>query len=444
MIPFTAPLYLAPLLLAGADASPWIGTEYVAMVESTLDSGYQGYYYTEAPLVETEAVPISLTVTNPVVLSTYTTELDTYSHEVTAVNLVVEPTAGVEITSYVYMNYYVDVTYTAPSSCSYTTSQTLTTAIPIYPPYRAYPIIEPETVYTSTHTYKYITASYTQTVALLDPSDIPSDVYASASSAYKPAMYTSCSDYYSGSYSSGGDDDGYNDYSGCSEFTWYIGGSAFSGGHCCSDGCHYTWGIAPWGLALAIFFGWFGLFLIIGLIESWFIFRRAMLGQKARRGLPYGFACLCPILSCLTLFTVKKYPPKTPEQQAILATKWKEMSAGSAIGLWLKNFFRRRDPAAVALGIPSGAPNAPYPPPAQGMWYPPPGAPGAPPGMPPMAAYPPPQQGYTYPQGYTPQQAYAPPQAGYPAPSPSLSPIPRGEELDGQPKTVTVSENERT
>lgn len=76
-----------------------------------------------------------------------------------------------------------------------------------------------------------------------------------------------------------------------------------------------------------------------------------MLGHKARRGLPYGFAWLCPILSCIALVTVKKYPAKTPEQQAFLAAKWNEMSGGHKFGLWTKNFFRRRDPSLSLLGL---------------------------------------------------------------------------------------------
>lgn len=117
-----------------------------------------------------------------------------------------------------------------------------------------------------------------------------------------------------------------------------------------------------------------------------------MLGQKLRRGLPYGFAFLCPVLSCLLLFTVKRYAPKTSDQQALLAAKWKEVSTSTALGLWMKNFFSRKDPTAVMLGFSLTGPlPAPFLP--QQGWYPPPGGPGAP-GMPPMTAYLPPEQGY--------------------------------------------------
>ncbi|KAJ5115206.1 hypothetical protein NUU61_000965 [Penicillium alfredii] len=444
-------LFAAPLLLAqltGVYATPWIGTQYVAMVEKTIAEGYTGRYITDDPIMRTSTVEISPTATDPSVISTIT-EVDKYSPDVTVVNLVVEPSEGVAITDHSYPNFYVNVVYTAPPSCSYTTKQTITTAIPVAVPYAAKGLVEPTKVTTSTTTYSYIDEDSTRTMAFLDPSDIPSDVYSSASDNYKPAMYTRCMSYYTSSggsssrYSSGDDDN--SRYSGCSKFIWYIGGSEFSGGYCCSDGCHYTWGIPPWGLALAIFFSWFGLFLIIGLIESWFIFRRAMLGQKVRRGLPYGFACLCPILSCLSLLTVKKYPPKSPEEQAVLAAKWKEMSAGSKLGLWLKYMFRRSDPSAVKLAAsapPSVPPTSgPFPP--QGPWYPPS---QSGPGAPPMAAYPqqgyPPQQGFPQ-QGYPSQQGYAP-QPGYPPQSVSPVSALRSEDPNGQPKIPTVNESERT
>ncbi|KAJ6009487.1 hypothetical protein N7522_004503 [Penicillium canescens] len=422
---------LGHALLQFALASPWFGTEYVAIVESTIADGYTGVYITNDPIVRTYTEVITPTESNPAVLSTITST-ETYYGDVTAIQLVVEPTAGVQNTGYDYVNHYATVTYTAPSSCSYTTSQTLITAIPINVPLDAEDLVHPS-MYTSTITYQYNTYRYTRTMALLDIDDIPTSVFSSASSFYKPSMYKTCDSYYSSgrsTYYSSGDDDS-TSYAGCSKFIWYLGSSEFSGGYCCSDGCHYTWGIPPWGLGLAIFFGWFGLFLIIGLIESWFIFRRAMVGKKARRGLPYGFALLCPILSCLFLITVKKYPAKTPEEQAVLVANWKDMSGGRKLGMWLKYLFRRKDPAAVALARPGpGSVVAPYPPP--GSWYPPPGAAG--PVVPPMAAYP---SGYP-PQGYPPQ--------GYPPHGPQGYPTPPAAEADAtsQPKTVSVSETERT
>lgn len=373
-------LLLGQFLFRVSLASPWFGTKYVAIFESTILPGFTTSWYTDDPIVRTRTGVITPTVTDPVVLSTVT-EVARNRGAVTAVELFIEPTAGVLKTGDEFVAHYATVTYTAPSSCSYTISQTLTTVIPIAVPSAARDIVHPSVI-TTTIKYDGLDSSYTRTWAMLQPTDIPLSVFSSASSLYMPAKYQTCDSYYtSGRGTSRGSSD--SRYSRCRKFTWYINGSAFSGGYCCSDGCHYTWGISPLGLGLAIFFSWFGLFLIIGLIESWVMFRRAMLGQKARRGLPYGFACLCPILSCVFIFTVKKYPAKSPQQQAVLAVRWKELSGGAKIGMWLRYFFRRRDPASDALsraGLSAGAPT--------------------------MASHPLPQaypHGYQYPQGNQPK-----------------------------------------
>lgn len=62
---------LAPLLLATVESSPWIGTEYVAIVKSTIADGYTGSFLTEPPIVATATIPISPTAANPAVLSTF-------------------------------------------------------------------------------------------------------------------------------------------------------------------------------------------------------------------------------------------------------------------------------------------------------------------------------------------------------------------------------------
>lgn len=113
--------------------------------------------------------------------------------------------------------------------------------------------------------------------------------------------------------------------------------------------CHYACGITPRGLGLA-FFRWFGLFLVIGFIESWLIFRRAMLEQKVRCGLPYGFACLCPILTCLTLLTVKKYLPKTHEHKRFLLRNGKECLLPRRL-VFGKEFLSQEKPCCHCPGV---------------------------------------------------------------------------------------------
>ncbi|KAJ5989005.1 hypothetical protein N7481_004215 [Penicillium waksmanii] len=415
---------LVSVLLAPAKASPWFGTKYIAVVETVAVEGYTGKYLTEDPIMRTKTVEISPTVTNPSVISSYT-ETEGYSSEVTALNLVVESTAGVPVTANHYVDYYVSVTYTAPSSCSYTTKQSLTTTIPVYVPYDANGIVDPIWIKTTTEHYSYITGAYTEVNGLLDPTAIPASIFSSASSQYMPAYYTSCYSYYADSDSNSGDSDstgygsgGDSSYYNCKEFTWNAGNSVIGGGYCCFDGCHYTWGITPWAIALAVIFSWFGLCTIIGFVESWFIYRRAMLGGKVRRGFPYAFACSFPILSCLSLLSVKRYPAKTPDQQAFLAARWTEMSSGTKFSSWLNSFFKRRDPTAETLGItaPMTA-HISYLPPDQTQVYSPAGGPDGN-GIPPMST-PSPHQGQ------------------------ASTDTPRGEELDAEPKTIAVNEAER-
>ncbi|KAJ5780711.1 hypothetical protein N7457_005871 [Penicillium paradoxum] len=350
-VPF---MILGQSLFGCALASPWFGTKYLALFESTIVPGFTTSYYTDDPIVRTRTDVITPTVTNPPVLSTVTNVKTNYG-DVTAIELFIDPTAGIRKTEDDLLAHYATVTYTAPSSCSYTTSQTLITVIPIAVPSAARDLVRPSVI-TATIKFDGIESSYTRTWAMLQPSEIPISAFSSASSLYMPAKYSTCNSYYSSDRGTSHGDSSDGRYSGCKKFTWYINASAFSGGYCCSDGCHYTWGISPPGLGLAVFFSWFGLFIIIGLIESWVTFRRAMLGREARRGLPYGFAFLCPALSCVFLFTVKKYPAKSAQEQAVLVGKWKDMSGGAKVAMWLKYLFRRKDPAVIALG--RGAPVA--------------------------------------------------------------------------------------
>ncbi|KAJ5624461.1 hypothetical protein N7510_000770 [Penicillium lagena] len=397
-------------------AIPWIGTEYIAVEIKTFASGYTYGDFTETPLLETQTEEIKPTVQNIDPIATQTTIYGSLTPSVTQIDLVIAPTDGVAITSYNIQEFYVNIVYTAPASCSYTASKSITTAVAVYVPYQAETLLKPTATITSTWSESRIADRYTITRAMLAPTDIPSDVYHSISSANVPNSYLYCGtsgDYPGfpsggGPYAGGSGDDDDGDYAGCDEFTWYLDGSAFSGGYCCADGCHYTWGISPLGLGLAIFFSWWGLFLIVGFVESWFMFRRVMLGKKSHRGLPYGWAFLCPILSCFGLLFVKRHLAKTPAEQETLANKWLDMTGGEKFKLWVKYGFRRNDPAAEVLRYSASAGPAP------GM-----AAPYAAPG--PWGAQHEYQETYQTTQGY-----------------------PRDGGEDGQPKIVTVSESERT
>ncbi|KAJ5819942.1 hypothetical protein N7474_005533 [Penicillium riverlandense] len=387
------------LLIHQVTAVPWIGTEYIAVEVKTIASGYTYGDFTETAFLETQTEAIKPTAKNIDPIATQTTIYGSLTPSVTEIDLVIAPTDGVAITSYDYHAFYVNIVYTAPASCPDTVSKSITTAVAVNVPYQAETLLKATATITSTWTDSYIAERYSITQAMLAPTDIPSDVYHSLSSANVPYSYIACgnSDSYGGPYAGESGDYGGGDYAGCEEFTWYIDGSAFSGGYCCDGKCHYTWGISPLGLGLAIFFSWWGLFLIVGFLESWYVFRRTMLGQKSRRGLPYGWAFLCPILSCVSFMYVRGYPAKTPAEQEVLANRWQGMTGGEKFKLWAKHGFRRNDPTTEVLGYPASGGTAP------GM--------AAPHVVGPLGA----QQGY-----------------------------PRDGGEDAQPKIVTVSESERT
>lgn len=330
---------LLQCLLAPSLASPWLVSQDIEIVTSTVASGFTGEIVTLTPLVETNTYTVSPTVTPPSALTTRTV----VESGVTRVDNILAPTQGVPMTSYRHYDYYVTVVYTVPESCSPTGDGTVTTPVPLYVPYEAANLLLPTAISTSTRTYSLISDESTQTMALVNPTDVPSSVMASVSSEFDD-RYCRYASPTASTYSGGDSHHGSHGHGYCEKFTWYIGGSAFSGGYCCSDGCYYTWGIPPWGLALAIVFSWFGLFLILGIVESWIIFMKAMTGRKTHRGAPRFWVCLCPILSCLLLLYTRKQPAKSDAERAELSRRWLDMPMRQKLGLWLKWGFRRSDP----------------------------------------------------------------------------------------------------
>ncbi|KFY90269.1 hypothetical protein V498_06062, partial [Pseudogymnoascus sp. VKM F-4517 (FW-2822)] len=100
-----------------------------------------------------------------------------------------------------------------------------------------------------------------------------------------------------------------------------------------------------------IIFGWLGLFLIIGLIESYIAFSRLAHGRRARRGLPIAFAGMFPLLSCFFLCCHQRgFQAKTPAEQETLTAEWKAMGFFTKLGRWLKWGFRYKYP--TFLGTP--------------------------------------------------------------------------------------------
>lgn len=328
-------LFLALLNLAKSNASPWIGTQYVEVVVTS------DYYRDETV---TTFIPVSPIVSNPPVLSTFTAYGDDYyGPEVTAINRVIAPSAGIPLDdlSSPDLQYWVILTLTPPSSCSFTNTPTPTTkTCSVDVPRDAQGFVTPTATAISSGSW------YTTTGMLLEPSAIPKLALDSASKDCMPYRWTICDG--DSSVSSTGTH-------GTSKFcydytdTLLVSDSAIGGGTCCDDVCKRTWGISLTQLILIICFSWTGLWLIASIWETWVIFRRAMVGKKSRRGVPTCFIFIWTLLFCLMVRTRKPVYEKTPEQQEWLTERWKAMSAGAKIGMWLRNLFKTTDPSAKLL-----------------------------------------------------------------------------------------------
>lgn len=107
--------------------------------------------------------------------------------------------------------------------------------------------------------------------------------------------------------------------------------------------CHR--GLSWWALIPILVGSWIFLCLVAGMIESWFRFRNLCRGRSARRGLPIAWVLIMIPWTCFFLCCLKRgYTKKSPEEQALLTTQWKEMGAGKKLGRWLKWGFRYKYP----------------------------------------------------------------------------------------------------
>ncbi|KAK2590138.1 hypothetical protein QQS21_012191 [Conoideocrella luteorostrata] len=92
-----------------------------------------------------------------------------------------------------------------------------------------------------------------------------------------------------------------------------------------------------WGIILLTVLP--GIFLL-GFAESYFWFRRLMMGQSALR-----VGTVSWILLCLPLvFLTRRIPARSTEDQQDLRTQWKEKKLSQSLGLWLSWGFRYRYP----------------------------------------------------------------------------------------------------
>ena len=180
------------------------------------------------------------------------------------------------------------------------------------------------------------------------------------------------------------------------------------------DSCYYYYCTSRIRVWIIIIVSIIPSLFLLGFLESWFWFRRLMLGKSAMR---FGTCCWVLISLWVLCFT-RMQDRRSTEDQKLLAEKWKSMGSGAAFKAWWKWGFRHRYPeellgqfSKTTVGIvPPGQPLHPAMVQTPGAFQP--GAPGQVYyyGPPPPGWVQAPNGGFVPPQGYM----YPPPQqAGY-------------------------------
>ncbi|KAM5433309.1 hypothetical protein McanMca71_004128 [Microsporum canis] len=171
-----------------AFAPPWTVTKYFEASVTTFP-GQTGRYGTYPASEYTETTAIVPTVSSPRATTTFTTS---NYHDVTIIAIGLEPGQGTSSTYDFYtesQTYYIPLTYTYPSSCSVTSGEsTITTSGQVTIPTDVRNQITPTqtSITTSTEEYRLTTYRYTNTGALLNPTDLPSAVYSSVEAENTP------------------------------------------------------------------------------------------------------------------------------------------------------------------------------------------------------------------------------------------------------------------
>jgi hypothetical protein len=301
------------------------------------------------------------------------------------------------------------VTMTAPASCP--TQFTVTTTASVSVPSVVWDQITPSSTIdggmstrAAYYTYSVKTFILSAGAAPFTSTDDYYYEYYIASCSSPPAARTT-SNYYGGSGSGSG-----SGYRGSNDDDDYYGSRCYRYSYYCSSS------LKTWIIIIACIIP--GLFLL-GILESWFWFRRLMMGKSAMR---FGTVCWV-LLSLWVLCFTRMQDARSTEDQKVLQEKWKAMKTGAALKAWLKWGLRRSYPvqhlgqySKLTVGIvPAGQPLHPamaQAPPGFMPGPPPPGAPGQvyyygppPPGWIPT----PDGAGFMPPQGYM----HPPQQTGY-------------------------------
>ncbi|EUC38152.1 hypothetical protein COCCADRAFT_965 [Bipolaris zeicola 26-R-13] len=209
--------------------------------------------------------------------------------------------------------YSMQVTMTAPASCP--TPFTITTTASVSIPTKVTAQISPLSIETGTATgsygsviYKYETWYLTASAAPFNPAtDYYYDYYIASCSTPPPSLSTG-----SGS-GSGGSSSYYDDCYYCGSY------------------------LRNCIIAIAVIIPFF---FLCGFLESWFWFRRLMMGRSAMR---FGTICWVFISLWILCFT-RMQDRRSKEDQKLLAEKWRNMGSGAAFKAWWKWGFRHKYP----------------------------------------------------------------------------------------------------
>lgn len=244
------------------------------------------------------------------------------------------PTGSIEYSARGDTIFLMPVTYTAPASCP--TPFTYSTEEVVLPPTEVIDQITPSTVVTDApYTYATYTAMGYETW-YLTPEAVP---------------FTTTEEYYYSVYIANCQKpDSYDPQDSITVCSWYSGCTSLR-----------VWVIVIATILPALF--------VFGFLESWFWFRRLMLGKGALR---FGTVCWIMISLWVACFT-RTQSSRSQEDQKLLREKWNQTSGWTAFKLWWKWGFRHRYPEELlgqysknTVGI--VPPGAPMPAPGQAVY----------------------------------------------------------------------------
>lgn len=323
--------------IASAAPAPYIVTTYVVLSTYTYEDAFTERSTTIPADIETYTQIVAAPTTPVSALTTITTD-SSYTH-VTILEVVLPTGTAPSYSSYdtaaLSTSYLVPITYTPLPSC---TSQnwTFTTNVPVYVPDMV--VLPPVTTYISASTQTYAHYNPTPTtdiIAVLNPTDVNAEDLADASSEYMPYYMSYC--YTPTTYCS-------TPTSGaavCTPTFTYDSSSEYSSSYYGYDYYDNHWLRDLILICVLVPVGWFLIWLLIGLWESWMSFKGLMLGLHRKRGLPYSWCCISILFLC---WVGPTYKAKSVEEQAILKERWDAMGKREKLRLWLRWGFRWKYP----------------------------------------------------------------------------------------------------